>query len=145
MIASAAKVVALRRLSVSSKRRPSGAGWLGKPLTTLGGGELRKMRREMQMIFQDPYASLNPRMTVGSIIGEPLEIHNLAKGREKQGRLMEAFDAYMEFGNRPKTEKGEPKLINVVDERNVKAPPDVWAQGRIAGMVARQHSAGFPP
>src|SRR6266511_5564959 len=57
--------------------------FLGKALTTLGGGELRKMRREMQMIFQDPYASLNPRMTVGSIIGEPLEIHNLAKGREK--------------------------------------------------------------
>jgi oligopeptide transport system ATP-binding protein len=63
--------------------------FLGKNLTTLGGGELRKMRREMQMIFQDPYASLNPRMTVGSIIGEPLEIHNLAKGREKQERVQE--------------------------------------------------------
>src|SRR6188474_2850476 len=63
--------------------------FLGKSLTTLGGGELRKMRREMQMIFQDPYASLNPRMTVGSIIGEPLEIHNLAKGREKQERVQE--------------------------------------------------------
>jgi oligopeptide transport system ATP-binding protein len=63
--------------------------FLGKSLTTLGGGELRKMRREMQMIFQDPYASLNPRMTVGSIIGEPLEIHNLARGREKQERVQE--------------------------------------------------------
>ena len=57
--------------------------FLGKSLTTLNGGDLRRMRREMQMIFQDPYASLNPRMTVGSIIGEPLEIHGLAKGREK--------------------------------------------------------------
>src|SRR6266550_2121014 len=63
--------------------------FLNKSLTTLGGGELRKMRREMQMIFQDPYASLNPRMTVGSIIGEPLEIHNLARGREKQERVQE--------------------------------------------------------
>src|SRR5919202_466432 len=63
--------------------------FLGKNLTSLGGGELRKMRREMQMIFQDPYASLNPRMTVGSIIGEPLEIHGLAKGREKQERVQE--------------------------------------------------------
>ncbi len=63
--------------------------FLGKELTTLGGGELRKMRREMQMIFQDPYASLNPRMTVGSIIGEPLEIHGLARGKEKQERVQE--------------------------------------------------------
>ena len=41
------------------------------------------MRRKMQMIFQDPYASLNPRMTVGAIIGEPLTIHGLAKGSER--------------------------------------------------------------
>ncbi|HEY2596607.1 MAG TPA: oligopeptide/dipeptide ABC transporter ATP-binding protein, partial [Chloroflexota bacterium] len=63
--------------------------FLGKNLTTLNGGDLRKMRREMQMIFQDPYASLNPRMTVGSIIGEPLEIHGLARGREKSERVQE--------------------------------------------------------
>ena len=54
---------------------------------------MRKMRRQMQMIFQDPYASLNPRMTVGSIIGEPLEIHNLAKGEEKQQRVQELLQA----------------------------------------------------
>jgi oligopeptide transport system ATP-binding protein len=63
--------------------------FLGKSLTQLNGGDLRKMRREMQMIFQDPYASLNPRMTVGSIIGEPLEIHGLARGREKSERVQE--------------------------------------------------------
>src|SRR4051795_6187117 len=61
----------------------------GKNLVTLSGGDMRRMRRELQMIFQDPYASLNPRMTVGSIIGEPLEIHNLAKGREKTERVQE--------------------------------------------------------
>src|SRR6266511_1366372 len=60
-----------------------------RSLTLLKGGEMRRMRREMQMIFQDPYASLNPRMTVGSIIGEPLEIHNLAKGKAKQERVQE--------------------------------------------------------
>ncbi len=61
----------------------------GKELTTMKGEELRRQRREMQMIFQDPYASLNPRLTVGNIIGEPLEVHNLAKGKEKQERVQE--------------------------------------------------------
>lgn len=49
----------------------------GKDVTSVKGEELRALRRTMQIIFQDPYASLNPRMTVGSIISEPLEIHNL--------------------------------------------------------------------
>lgn len=61
----------------------------GKDLTQLKGEALRKMRRNMQMIFQDPYASLNPRMTVGDIIGEPLEVHNIAKGKEKKERVQE--------------------------------------------------------
>src|SRR5688572_21083458 len=51
----------------------------GRELTTLKSGELRAARREMQMIFQDPYASLNPRMTVLDIIGEPLKTHKLVK------------------------------------------------------------------
>ena len=58
-------------------------------LAALSGGSLRQMRRRMQMIFQDPYASLNPRMTVGSIIGEPLEIYGVAKRREKRERVEE--------------------------------------------------------
>ncbi len=61
----------------------------GVDLTKIKGETLRKTRRRMQMIFQDPYASLNPRMTVGSIIGEPLEIHNLAKGAAKRERVQE--------------------------------------------------------
>jgi oligopeptide transport system ATP-binding protein len=58
-------------------------------LTTLKGEPLRKMRRKMQMIFQDPYASLNPRMTVGDIIGEPLIIHNVARGKEVNDRVQD--------------------------------------------------------
>jgi oligopeptide transport system ATP-binding protein len=53
------------------------------------GGELRRFRRRMQMIFQDPYASLNPRMSVGSIISEPLTIHKLASGKEKKERVQQ--------------------------------------------------------
>ncbi|MGH7929571.1 MAG: ATP-binding cassette domain-containing protein, partial [Candidatus Binatia bacterium] len=52
----------------------------GKNLLAMSQRELRDMRREMQIIFQDPYASLNPRMRVGDIIGEGLEIHKLARG-----------------------------------------------------------------
>ncbi len=61
----------------------------GTELTTLGGEQMRRMRRKMQMIFQDPYASLNPRMTVGNIIGEPIEVHNLASGKAKTERVQE--------------------------------------------------------
>ena len=61
----------------------------GSDLAELTGGDLRRMRRKMQMIFQDPYASLNPRMTVGSIIAAPLEVHNIARGKEKHDRVQE--------------------------------------------------------
>ena len=61
----------------------------GVELTKIKGGELRRMRRRMQMIFQDPFASLNPRMSVGAIIGEPLAIHNLAKGKARRERVAE--------------------------------------------------------
>jgi oligopeptide transport system ATP-binding protein len=58
-------------------------------LASLRGGELRRLRRRMQMIFQDPYASLNPRMAVGSIIAEPLEVHRVARGQAKRERVQE--------------------------------------------------------
>jgi oligopeptide transport system ATP-binding protein len=61
----------------------------GEDLIALKGEQLRRMRRRMQMIFQDPYASLNPRMTVGDIIGEPLVVHGIAKGKERRERVQE--------------------------------------------------------
>jgi len=59
----------------------------GVDLTQLKGEALRQTRRKMQMIFQDPYASLNPRMTVGEIVGEPLDVHGTARGKEKKERV----------------------------------------------------------
>jgi peptide/nickel transport system ATP-binding protein len=59
----------------------------GQDILKLGKKPMRALRREMQIIFQDPYASLNPRMTVASIVGEPLEIHKIAKGRAKEERV----------------------------------------------------------
>ena len=59
----------------------------GVNLVALKNEEMRLMRRKMQMIFQDPYASLNPRMTVGEIVGEPLLVHNVASGREVDERV----------------------------------------------------------
>ncbi|MCH8065915.1 MAG: ATP-binding cassette domain-containing protein [Chloroflexi bacterium] len=71
-------------------RPTSGSVQFGETeLTQLKGGDLRRMRRKMQMIFQDPYASLNPRMSAGAIIGEPLAIHNLAKGEQRRERVAE--------------------------------------------------------
>ncbi|WP_216317947.1 ABC transporter ATP-binding protein [Deinococcus aestuarii] len=61
----------------------------GKDITKLSKGELRDYRREMQIIFQDPFASLNPRMTVSDIIGEAMQIHNLHPGRERVDRIAE--------------------------------------------------------
>ena len=75
----------------------------GKDLTRMGGNELRAMRRKMQIIFQDPYASLNPRLTVGSIIGEPLEIHHILQGkamRERVEQLLELVGLNPYFINR---------------------------------------------
>ena len=59
----------------------------GRDLAALTRRELRALRREMQLVFQDPYASLNPRMRVRSIVGEGIEIHRLARGKEKQERI----------------------------------------------------------
>ena len=70
----------------------------GRDITHLGKKELRPNRRSMQIIFQDPFASLNPRMTAGDIVGEPLIVHHLAAGRQKQERVAELFE---QVGLRP--------------------------------------------
>ena len=64
----------------------------GKNLIEMKGEVLRKMRAKMQPIFQDPFASLNPRMNVGDIIGEPLEVHNLAKGKELTDKVNDLLE-----------------------------------------------------
>ncbi len=64
----------------------------GKDLAHLSPNQLREQRRFLQIIFQDPYASLNPRMTVGQIIGEPLETFALARGPEDDGRIRELME-----------------------------------------------------
>jgi oligopeptide/dipeptide ABC transporter ATP-binding protein len=59
----------------------------GRDLLALNAGELRKSRRQMQIIFQDPYASLNPRMTIRAILAEPFAIHGIAAGSERESRV----------------------------------------------------------
>jgi oligopeptide transport system ATP-binding protein len=64
----------------------------GEDIARKHGGALRSLRREMTMIFQDPYASLDPRQTVGDIVGEPLDIHHLASGRAREDRIRELLN-----------------------------------------------------
>ena len=64
----------------------------GEDVFALPPGELRRLREHMQIIFQDPYGSLNPRMTIGGIIGEPLKIHGRARGRDLENRVAELLD-----------------------------------------------------
>ena len=64
----------------------------GRELTTLDGGDLRHVRRELQIVFQDPYSSLDPRMTVGHIVGEPLTVHRVGSRRDRRARVRELLD-----------------------------------------------------
>jgi oligopeptide transport system ATP-binding protein len=64
----------------------------GQELTDLGREGMRRMRREMQIVFQDPYSSLDPRMTVGDIVAEPLEVHSVGSRRNRRARVRELLD-----------------------------------------------------
>ncbi len=66
--------------------------YMGQEISELKGEALRRMRREMQMIFQDPYASLNPRMSVGRIVAEPLVVHNIGTKKEREERVAELLE-----------------------------------------------------
>ncbi len=77
--------------------------FMGQELTEIGREELRHMRREMQIVFQDPYASLDPRMTVGGIVAEPLEVHGIGTRRsrtETVRRLLDIVGFNPNFTNR---------------------------------------------
>jgi len=77
----------------------------GEEITHLSKAELRPHRRSMQIVFQDPFASLNPRMTAGDIVGEPLSVHGLASGQKTQERVAELF---RQVGLRPDQMKNYP-------------------------------------
>jgi oligopeptide transport system ATP-binding protein len=77
----------------------------GVDVTHLGKADMRPHRRAMQIVFQDPFASLNPRMTAGDIVGEPLGVHGLSSGRQKQERVAELFQ---QVGLRPDQMKNYP-------------------------------------
>ena len=64
----------------------------GTELTELSGEDLRAMRRRMQLVFQDPHASLDPRMTVGDIVGEPLVVHSVGSRKERRQRVRELLE-----------------------------------------------------
>ncbi|MEY4385844.1 MAG: hypothetical protein RLY20_1127 [Verrucomicrobiota bacterium] len=85
----------LGRAIIRLLKPTSGSVWFdGEDLTQLDGAELRRRRRKIQIIFQDPYSSLNPRQRVGDIIGEALDIHQLAPNREaRQQRIGELLKA----------------------------------------------------
>jgi ABC-type oligopeptide transport system ATPase subunit len=74
--------------------KPTGGSvvFQGKELTKMGREDVRKMRREMQIVFQDPYSSLDPRMTVGDIVAEPLEVHSVGTRRGRRSRVRELLD-----------------------------------------------------
>jgi oligopeptide/dipeptide ABC transporter ATP-binding protein len=77
----------------------------GQDITRLSNREMRPFRRELQIIFQDPFSSLNPRMTVGDIVGEPLHTHHLARGKALRERVAQLFDrvglSRAQMGNYP--------------------------------------------
>jgi oligopeptide transport system ATP-binding protein len=74
--------------------KPTGGSieFQGRELTTLGREELRRTRRELQIVFQDPYASLNPRMTVGDIVGEPLLVHRIGDRKSRKAAVRQLLD-----------------------------------------------------
>ncbi len=61
--------------------------WQGRDMNAMSSMEMRQLRKEMQLIFQDPYSSLNPRMTVNQILSDPMDVHGMFRGKEREDRL----------------------------------------------------------
>jgi len=124
----------------------------GRDVLALSGRDLRAMRRDMQIVFQDPYASLNPRMRIGAIVAEGIEIHDLARGAAKRARVHELlekvglspehYDRYPhEFSGGQRQRVGiaralavEPKVV-LLDEPT--ASLDVSIRGQILDLLGR--------
>ena len=100
-----------------------------RPRARCKSDELRKMRRRMQIIFQDPYGSLDPRMTVGSIIAEPIETHDLAKGEAKRERVAELLEIV----------GLDPKYVNALPARVLRRPAAAHRRRPGARGRARVH------
>ncbi|RHW37461.1 ABC transporter ATP-binding protein [Lysinibacillus yapensis] len=79
---------------ITSLLKPTGGSvtFNGQDISRINRHALKKVRQRIQFVFQDPYSTLNPRMTVGDIIGEPLEVHRLVKGTEKYARIVELLE-----------------------------------------------------
>jgi len=91
--------------SVLQLLKPTGGSvrFMSKELTTMSRNDLREIRREMQIVFQDPYSSLNPRMTVGNIVAEPLTVHGVGTRRSREASvrdLLETVGFNPDFTNR---------------------------------------------
>jgi len=133
--------------------------FLGSDITETGGEKLRSLRKKMQIIFQDPYSSLNPRMTVGSIVGEALSIHKIGKRAERRDRVMsllkevglhpEAYSRYPhEFSGGQRQRIGVARALAVEPEFIVCDEPvsalDVSIQAQILNLLIElQKSRGL--